>query len=280
MTTGSAEFGDPRERKLRPWRWLRLLAGLALASAFFMPVLPGCGGPIIPAAECRDAIKDLTSQRELLSSLSILFQGVCVYLATYLIGLLLAVSALAGLAKWRRTGLISDWTIAGLLVIVCCTALSVGMIVFSQNFPKVLGDWIGLVLSGPVATFCLWHTVRAIRLGLARGCAYRALAAALVCGWFWTWFLTGLDVAFYGLYLSVLSSCLLLLSVVQEGRILSGDDLWRTCLGLVLARLRIQDPAGRCLECGYDLRGLTEPRCPECGTSFTPGSEALASRSG
>jgi hypothetical protein len=23
-----------------------------------------------------------------------------------------------------------------------------------------------------------------------------------------------------------------------------------------------------CRECGYDLRGLTEPRCPECGTRF------------
>jgi hypothetical protein len=25
-----------------------------------------------------------------------------------------------------------------------------------------------------------------------------------------------------------------------------------------------------CLKCGYDLRGQTEPRCPECGTSFDP----------
>lgn len=23
-----------------------------------------------------------------------------------------------------------------------------------------------------------------------------------------------------------------------------------------------------CLKCGYDLRGQTEPRCPECGTAF------------
>lgn len=28
--------------------------------------------------------------------------------------------------------------------------------------------------------------------------------------------------------------------------------------------------AGRCTKCGYDLRGLTEPRCPECWTPFTP----------
>lgn len=25
-----------------------------------------------------------------------------------------------------------------------------------------------------------------------------------------------------------------------------------------------------CIECGYDLRGQIEPRCPECGTGFDP----------
>ena len=25
---------------------------------------------------------------------------------------------------------------------------------------------------------------------------------------------------------------------------------------------------GRCIECGYDLRGQLEPRCPECGKDF------------
>ena len=28
---------------------------------------------------------------------------------------------------------------------------------------------------------------------------------------------------------------------------------------------------GRCRVCDYDLRGLPEPRCPECGTPFDPG---------
>jgi hypothetical protein len=27
---------------------------------------------------------------------------------------------------------------------------------------------------------------------------------------------------------------------------------------------------GQCGNCGYNLRGLPEPRCPECGTPFTP----------
>ena len=31
---------------------------------------------------------------------------------------------------------------------------------------------------------------------------------------------------------------------------------------------------GRCARCGYDLQGLTEPRCPECGTPFDPEAAA------
>ena len=33
-----------------------------------------------------------------------------------------------------------------------------------------------------------------------------------------------------------------------------------------VARLQTQ----HCEQCGYSLRGLSEPRCPECGTSFNP----------
>lgn len=31
-------------------------------------------------------------------------------------------------------------------------------------------------------------------------------------------------------------------------------------------------PPGYCRKCGYDLRGLPEPRCPECGKPFEPTS--------
>ncbi len=36
-------------------------------------------------------------------------------------------------------------------------------------------------------------------------------------------------------------------------------------LGPVIRRLE-----GKCVRCGYMLRGLPEPRCPECGTPFNP----------
>ena len=46
-------------------------------------------------------------------------------------------------------------------------------------------------------------------------------------------------------------------------------------LGLYIA-LRLVDTVvvvvECCHQCGYHLRGLTEPRCPECGMEFTPPS--------
>ena len=34
-----------------------------------------------------------------------------------------------------------------------------------------------------------------------------------------------------------------------------------------------QHPPGHCTKCNYDLRHLTEPRCPECGQTFQPDDE-------
>ncbi len=33
-------------------------------------------------------------------------------------------------------------------------------------------------------------------------------------------------------------------------------------------------PPGHCQRCGYDLTGLTEPRCPECGQPFEAKGDA------
>jgi predicted amidophosphoribosyltransferase len=30
-----------------------------------------------------------------------------------------------------------------------------------------------------------------------------------------------------------------------------------------------------CRRCAYNLTGLSEPRCPECGTSFDPHESAI-----
>jgi hypothetical protein len=40
--------------------------------------------------------------------------------------------------------------------------------------------------------------------------------------------------------------------------------------GWRVARKHMRRLGGQCVRCGYALRGLTEPRCPECGTPFNP----------
>ncbi len=49
-------------------------------------------------------------------------------------------------------------------------------------------------------------------------------------------------------------------------------DVWPPALnpvsGLDRSRRRKRRKLGLCLKCGYDLRGLIERRCPECGTSL------------
>jgi hypothetical protein len=38
-------------------------------------------------------------------------------------------------------------------------------------------------------------------------------------------------------------------------------------------RRQLPDAGPYCTECGYSLRGLPEPRCPECGTAFDAEGE-------
>jgi hypothetical protein len=60
------------------------------------------------------------------------------------------------------------------------------------------------------------------------------------------------------------------LSVTAGGTILSLAFVYGVMTLVVFARRRLWPVYrnGYCRRCGYDLRGLTEERCPECGTAF------------
>ena len=47
--------------------------------------------------------------------------------------------------------------------------------------------------------------------------------------------------------------------------LLYGSIFWAIGLGWRLYRLARRRRRGRCLACNYDLRGLADPVCPECG---------------
>jgi uncharacterized paraquat-inducible protein A len=51
--------------------------------------------------------------------------------------------------------------------------------------------------------------------------------------------------------------------------------LWYKPLRDQIRRELIERGIPVCLRCGYNLTGLSEPRCPECGTSFDPHESAI-----
>ena len=71
----------------------------------------------------------------------------------------------------------------------------------------------------------------------------------------------------------IVTMCSLLLELLVAGLsasellvLLGGAPL--TPLGAWILYRNRKEIAGRCRSCGYNLRGLSEPRCPECGTPF------------
>ena len=52
------------------------------------------------------------------------------------------------------------------------------------------------------------------------------------------------------------------------------DWIWRRPLRDQIRRELIKRGILICQRCGYNLTGLAEPRCPECGTTFDPRESA------
>lgn len=80
------------------------------------------------------------------------------------------------------------------------------------------------------------------------------------------WFLG----AYYGLYVSFIAACLLVIGTLGEATALTRQSWLRTLGQLLTCRLAAMPVrAGRCPNCDYYLFGLTRMRCPECGRAFT-----------
>ncbi|MCG3136659.1 MAG: hypothetical protein HJJLKODD_00494 [Phycisphaerae bacterium] len=79
------------------------------------------------------------------------------------------------------------------------------------------------------------------------------------------WFLLGLKIYLGALIVSYILSGVLhsewILLLGQLGFIASGTCLVIACFKNVKTEVEHL----RCLQCGYILKGISEPRCPECG---------------
>lgn len=269
-------MSQPRtpHRAARKWQWLSVGSGLLLASAFFMPAVQSCGSPVIPAKEVREAWDQFDwSTVQSISKASGFVLFVLVFISAYVFGLMMAASAAIRLIAPRSTPRRIARAIAVLvLAVTVVVEISIGLICL-DGFPSgtplewlVLCGWAILVASIFV------HTWVALRVSQEYSWMLGGSLAGLI--WFTPFAVQG---ALYGVYVSLAACAGLILAVVGEARALTRQGWWRT-LGQLLTCGLVDPPdwRGHCPQCDYDLTGLPEPRCPECGCAFTWEEVGLA----
>lgn len=300
----------PREEYGKPWRWLTVLAGLALAATFFIPFtgqtafLPRATGPGVasgPPGESDSVIDSpyalwgqfinrlTTTPAAWRPSYLTTFIGLLV-LAVFpqFWGLAMAAYSLSQLLGRDRSRSIISLIgvilslVAGILLTILMAA-SVLPILKAAPTGLAGGYVVYLVVLGAlVLLFILVPILHALRAMCLRRWAYlyHGFVAAFLL-------IIPLDLIVFlanrnhlGLNsttLLLITSCLLLLARVGEAHAVSRLSWFWTIVGLFFLRLhRWALPLGHCPACGYNLHALTEPRCPECGRPFTPEEAGLA----
>jgi hypothetical protein len=92
----------------------------------------------------------------------------------------------------------------------------------------------------------------------------------------------GQDITFWPCCARILVGILLLPVIPVSAVLAVFDARHRTAADLLCGTgvyMRPDGETGRCTKCGYDLRGLPAPRCPECGAPFAPAANSKRGKS-
>jgi len=268
-----ATYRPPRAAR---WQSLAALAGLVLASTCFLPAIQACGAPLIPIKDFTEAMSDLPRPQPVTEMLSSVLFAYCLLLAAYLFGLLEAIGALGRLLNW---GVAGSWMGRVSAAFLSATAFAILTLVaneiYRHNFTSswFLAGWRDYSIPPLVISICiLSHMWRARKLGSRRWICQSFIGSLFCFLWFSFWFVPALveGRSRYGLYLSWGASAVLLLAVIAEAREIARTSWLKTVGLLIISRLPDGFHTGHCPQCDYNLFGLPEPRCPECGRPFTP----------
>jgi uncharacterized paraquat-inducible protein A len=69
-------------------------------------------------------------------------------------------------------------------------------------------------------------------------------------------------------YVAPLIATVVLSFLLGAGGGVGYQYLWRAPIQAAVREQLVAQGIPVCVKCGYDLRGQTEPRCPECGAAF------------
>lgn len=236
------------------WRRLSGLGGLFLAASFFLPAVEACNSPYVPAKEFWDILGDGSGS---------VVEWVTVFswlIAAYLLGLLALILGLCRFAPRQRI----ERAIGAANAIVLGVVIAAYLVSMAAEYPP--WEWIAVVYVG-LGLFSLIYWIRCVCVGPAGLMSLRWYGPILCLIWFSHFLVTG--TTYYGLWLSMLGSTVMMVGTTGEAKVRSRLPLSRTIRQLLFARrwLIDVDDAG-CRSCGYLLIGLTIPRCPECGQEF------------
>jgi hypothetical protein len=264
----------------RFWASLGLLAGLLLAGSYFMPAV-SCqeeGIRVNPSQEVRHFVKSearsWTALPPVGSARSVdWLMYLVVYITPYVFGLLAAAGAASRLAgnphgqRWATLSLAALGLTAAVALFYCCAfrgELWGGRVSFHLGEGNV-----------PTLLAAVWAAILCIRAVVIGPRAHLSLTfcGALLCVWWWFHVFRVIDWPWgmeYGWSLAVVATVLLLPATFAEYRTLTLARRGRALLQLLACRPAVFVTTGQCPACGYSIRGLPAPRCPECGRPFPP----------
>ncbi len=277
----------PRARK---WQWLAVFSGLLLTACIFMPfwfVAVRRGLPMQRRSPFQSLCYwfhtwDHTFDYPFLVGLFHFNGDVQKHGSVHVLGLLVALGALGRL--WRKRSLTT--TASGLLLLFLASycLLSPLAILAAYLYPDYVPrlDVIGF-LRNPLGSATLRESVLAPALALVyAGLSLRRGEQGHLCRSFlaslWAFIFFGWIVAYrfpspgqlYGRYVALAAAALLLAATIGEAATAAGQSWLPTILQLLICRPPPpMDMRGRCPGCTYQLYGLSQMRCPECGRKFT-----------
>ncbi|MCB9850312.1 MAG: hypothetical protein H6817_06365 [Phycisphaerales bacterium] len=261
--------GERRHKTIRRSRRVQAFGGFVLACCFFLPAITSCSATLYPCKEMVGMFPGSASEYlDLFTSLSNFvdfFLGCSVYTAAYVFGLLIALSVLSNRSPESR---LARYAASTSTLLICAVALS-----------TLLFDFIGRMSSRNLTT---WDVSEIVALSIAAltlvyvpfvsrrcpaGVICRRCWIALCCiVWFASWTLDG---ALIGVHLALAGSLLILVGAIMEAKTRCRRRFPHTLWAIATGTLADYEPdAEVCERCGYLLIGLTEPRCPECGTPY------------
>lgn len=278
----------PRVSGTVKWHLLTIAAGCVLTAMFFLPLdslrnwSSSSETPVKGVVEVSGHVVESASH-SLPGALLLSTYVFSVAVLPHIWGLLMVLYSLGSLLEPGRLRIVPH--ASGVLIgVLLAAAATTGMV---GSLPQVLKEFKGsgtqyylallvIGITSLVSVLGVLYALLAIRRG-RWAYLYHGFAGAGVLVFVFTVMNVVMVLAFdrryvglTGLTVTWLVSCLLFFSRVGEARVVTGLTWRRTLWYLLTLRLhKAPRPVGLCPGCGYNLYGLREQRCPECGRPFT-----------